>query len=221
MSREFARVFGVDFFSVVSRGSQFKVESFMFRIAKPESFVLISPSRRDVNTYSLTLDARNLFVLYQVGKQNAAECMPLIMEPASAFYSSPLVVLDFQSLYPSIMIAYNYCYSTCLGRIRDFKGAYKLGVSDHFDIPPKLLQKLQDHITGDFRNIVLLSLNSKENNCSCGEWHYVCETQRAERLVREDVGGAFGYQSDGKTSNEECKWRQSKFSWNIHSEQGN
>ena len=46
---EFARVFGVDFFSVLSRGSQFKVESFMFRIAKPESFVLLSPSKQDVS----------------------------------------------------------------------------------------------------------------------------------------------------------------------------
>jgi DNA polymerase zeta len=46
--REFARVFGVDFFSVISRGSQFKVESFMFRIAKPESFVLRSPNKREV-----------------------------------------------------------------------------------------------------------------------------------------------------------------------------
>ena len=49
MRREFARVFGVDFFSVISRGSQFKVESFMSRIAKPESFVLLSPSKSDVS----------------------------------------------------------------------------------------------------------------------------------------------------------------------------
>ena len=47
-NREFARVFGVDWFSVISRGSQFKVESFMFRIAKPESLVLLSPGKDDV-----------------------------------------------------------------------------------------------------------------------------------------------------------------------------
>ncbi|CAA7265792.1 unnamed protein product [Cyclocybe aegerita] len=126
---EFARVFGVDFFSVLTRGSQFKVESFMFRIAKPESFVLISPSKNDV------------------GKQNAAECMPLIMEPASAFYTSPLLVLDFQSLYPSIMIAYNYCYSTCLGRVVGFKGKNKFGVIDDLEIPPHLLEQLRDRVT--------------------------------------------------------------------------
>ncbi|KAG2061849.1 hypothetical protein BDR06DRAFT_945889 [Suillus hirtellus] len=125
---EFARVFGVDFYSVISRGSQFKVESFMFRIAKPESFVLLSPSKQDV------------------GKQNAAECMPLIMEPLSAFYNGPVVVLDFQSLYPSIMIAYNYCYSTCLGRIVDFQGRNRFGVVD-LQRPHGLLENLQDHIT--------------------------------------------------------------------------
>ncbi|EST07879.1 DNA-directed DNA polymerase, family B, multifunctional domain protein [Kalmanozyma brasiliensis GHG001] len=119
---EFARIYGIDFFSVISRGSQFKVESIMLRIAKPENFVLISPSRA------------------QVGKQNAAECLPLIMEPQSAFYKGPLIVLDFQSLYPSIMIAYNLCYSTCLGRVAGFKGTSKFGVTDY--APPKGLLSL-------------------------------------------------------------------------------
>ncbi|KAG9286506.1 hypothetical protein G9A89_014672 [Geosiphon pyriformis] len=96
---EFSQIFGIDFYSVLSRGSQFKVESIMLRIAKPESFVLISPSRE------------------QVANQRAAECIPLIMEPQPEFYNSPILVLDFQSLYPSIMIAYNYCYSTCLGKL--------------------------------------------------------------------------------------------------------
>ncbi|KAF3314982.1 DNA polymerase zeta [Orbilia oligospora] len=111
---EQARLLGVDFFSVFSRGSQFKVESLMFRIAKPENYVLISPSRK------------------QVGSQNALECIPLVMEPQSNFYTSPVLVLDFQSLYPSVMIAFNYCYSTCLGRIVQWKGGVnKLGFTDY------------------------------------------------------------------------------------------
>jgi DNA polymerase zeta len=124
---EQARLLGVDFFSVFSRGSQFKVESLMFRIAKPESFILVSPSRK------------------QVGAQNALECLPLVMEPQSAFYSSPLLVLDFQSLYPSVMIAYNYCYSTCLGRITNWRGTNKLGFAD-FRRAPGLLELVQDKL---------------------------------------------------------------------------
>ena len=149
-NREFARVFGVDWFSVISRGSQFKVESFMFRIAKPESLVLLSPSKDDVRPPSSPQAASHVprFILvWQVGRQNAAECMPLIMEPKSDFYNCPLLVLDFQSLYPSIMIAYNYCYSTCLGRAVDFKGQNKLGVTDLARVPG-LLGTMENHING-------------------------------------------------------------------------
>lgn len=52
----------------------------------------------------------------QVGSQPATEALPLVMEPESRMYTSPLVVLDFQSLYPSLIIAYNLCYTTCIGR---------------------------------------------------------------------------------------------------------
>lgn len=124
---EQARLLGVDFFSVFSRGSQFKVESLMFRIAKPENFLLVSPSRR------------------QVGGQNALECLPLVMEPQSDFYTSPMLVLDFQSLYPSVMIAYNYCYSTFLGRIVNWRGQNKMGFTT-FQRQHRLLELLKDEI---------------------------------------------------------------------------
>lgn len=124
---EQARLLGVDFFSVFSRGSQFKVESIMFRIAKPENFLLVSPSKK------------------QVGGQNALECLPLVMEPQSAFYNSPLLVLDFQSLYPSVMIAYNYCYSTFMGRIKNWRGTSKMGFSE-YSRQRGLLLLLQDYI---------------------------------------------------------------------------
>ncbi|KAE9987820.1 hypothetical protein EG327_003611 [Venturia inaequalis] len=124
---EQARLIGVDFFSVISRGSQFKVESLMFRIAKPENYILVSPSRK------------------QVGQQNALECLPLVMEPQSAFYSSPVLVLDFQSLYPSVMIAYNYCYSTFLGRITSWRGTNKMGFTD-FKREPRLLEIVKEYV---------------------------------------------------------------------------
>lgn len=124
---EQARLLGVDFFSVFSRGSQFKVESLMFRIAKPENFLLPSPSRK------------------QVGQQNALECLPLVMEPQSDFYNSPLLVLDFQSLYPSVMIAYNYCYSTFLGRVVNWRGQNKMGFTD-YQREQRLLELLKDQI---------------------------------------------------------------------------
>lgn len=85
---------------------------------------------------------------FQVGKQNAAEAQPLIFEPDSQFYKDPVIVLDFQSLYPSIMIGYNYCYSTCLGRVERFKGVQKLGWEE-VRLPPGMLELLQDDITSE------------------------------------------------------------------------
>lgn len=45
---ELARVFGIDFYSVFSRGSQYRVESMMLRLAHTQNFLLISPSRQQV-----------------------------------------------------------------------------------------------------------------------------------------------------------------------------
>jgi DNA polymerase zeta len=39
------------------------------------------------------------------------------MEPEAGYYKDPVLVLDFQSLYPSMMIAYNLCFSTCIGAL--------------------------------------------------------------------------------------------------------
>ncbi|CAD7702237.1 unnamed protein product [Ostreobium quekettii] len=95
---ELARTFGIDFFSVLTRGTQYRVESMMVRLAHSQNYLMVSPSKK------------------QVHHQPAMECLPLVMEPQSRLYTDPVVVLDFQSLYPSVIIAYNLCYSTCLGR---------------------------------------------------------------------------------------------------------
>ncbi|XP_073158485.1 DNA polymerase zeta catalytic subunit isoform X2 [Henckelia pumila] len=109
---ELARVFGIDFFSVLSRGSQYRVESMFLRLAHTQNYLAISPGNQ------------------QVANQPAMECLPLVMEPESSFYADPVIVLDFQSLYPSMVIAYNLCFCTCLGKISPSKENC-LGVSSY------------------------------------------------------------------------------------------
>ncbi|KAL9379007.1 hypothetical protein Peur_027489 [Populus x canadensis] len=123
---ELARVFGIDFFSVLSRGSQYRVESMFLRLAHTQNYLAISPGNQ------------------QVASQPAMECLPLVMEPESGFYADPVVVLDFQSLYPSMIIAYNLCFCTCLGNVAPSK-ANTLGVSS-FSTDPSVLRDLKDKI---------------------------------------------------------------------------
>ncbi|XP_031766612.2 DNA polymerase zeta catalytic subunit isoform X2 [Galleria mellonella] len=108
---ELARLFGLQWWEVLSRGSQFRVESLMLRAARPLNLIALSPTVK------------------QRAAMRAPECLPLIFEPESRFYSDPVIVLDFQSLYPSMMIAYNYCFSTCIGRVQNINGdaAYEFG----------------------------------------------------------------------------------------------
>ncbi|XP_035890639.1 DNA polymerase zeta catalytic subunit isoform X2 [Anopheles stephensi] len=125
---ELAKLFGIQFYEVLSRGSQFRVESMMLRIAKPKNFVSVSPS------------------IQQRAHMRAPEYLPLILEPNSRFYADPIIVLDFQSLYPSIIIGYNYCFSTCLGRIEHLgedTTSFEFGAS-HLRVPPKMLKALLD-----------------------------------------------------------------------------
>lgn len=40
----------------------------------------------------------------------------IVIEPRKGYYNSPIATLDFASLYPSIMMAYNLCYSSLLSQ---------------------------------------------------------------------------------------------------------
>lgn len=54
-----------------------------------------------------------------------------VIEPERGFYNVPIATLDFSSLYPSIMIAHNLCYTTLL----DIKDIDKLGDVDYITTP--------------------------------------------------------------------------------------
>ncbi len=79
---------------------QYRVESLLLRTARRLNFLLPSPN------------------IVHRARQRAPEAIPLTLEPQSGLHiDAPVVVLDFQSLYPSIAIAYNYCFSTAVGRL--------------------------------------------------------------------------------------------------------
>lgn len=39
-----------------------------------------------------------------------------VIEPQKGYYDVPIATLDFSSLYPSIMMAHNLCYTTLLDK---------------------------------------------------------------------------------------------------------
>lgn len=90
---EMARVTGVPLNFLIFRGQQVKVLSQLMRKAKSLNFFL---PVMDVTATDETYEGAT------------------VIEPERGFYNEPIATLDFASLYPSIMIAHNLCYTTLL-----------------------------------------------------------------------------------------------------------
>lgn len=90
---EMARVTGVPMNYLLTRGQQVKVVSQLYRKAMQENLVI--PAMKSEGTEDQYEGAT-------------------VIEPKKAYYADPIVTLDFSSLYPSIMMAHNLCYSTLL-----------------------------------------------------------------------------------------------------------
>lgn len=150
--------------------------------------------------------------LLQVASQPAMECLPLVMEPESGFYSDPVVVLDFQSLYPSMIIAYNLCFCTCLGKVVPSK-TNTLGVSP-FVPEQHILQDLKDQILLTPNGVMfvpskviqsILFSYSAVMICGQDELSLICTVQcyhtDSKRCTSPSIGRNFINQNNGKTSN--------------------
>ncbi|KAH8663934.1 DNA polymerase delta catalytic subunit [Xylariales sp. PMI_506] len=88
---EMARITGVPFNYLLSRGQQIKFLSQLFRKALEQKLVI--PNLRSE------------------GSDEQYEGATVI-EPIRGYYDVPIATLDFASLYPSIMQAHNLCYTT-------------------------------------------------------------------------------------------------------------
>ncbi|XP_052808091.1 uncharacterized protein LOC128236972 isoform X1 [Mya arenaria] len=170
---EFARVFGIEFYHVLSRGSQYRVESMMLRVAKPMNYIPVSPS------------------VHQRARMKAPECIALTLEPESRFYTDPVVVVDFQSLYPSIMIAYNYCFSTCLGRLnclnKAHEGAIDFGCTS-LSLDPAVIKKLSGKVSVSPNGVVFCTQEVKRGVISV----MVEEILKTRLMVKKAMGNYKG-----------------------------
>ena len=94
---EMARVTGVPLDFLLSRGQQIKVLSMLFRKCRPIG-LLVPTLRRGGGAEESTFEGAT------------------VIDPIKGFYNEPIATLDFASLYPSIMMAHNLCYSTLVAR---------------------------------------------------------------------------------------------------------
>jgi DNA polymerase delta subunit 1 len=91
---EMARVTGVPFNYLLSRGQQVKFISQLFRKALEQQLVIPNSKSQDEQDY-----------------EGAT-----VIEPKRGYYGVPIATLDFASLYPSIIQAHNLCYTTLLNK---------------------------------------------------------------------------------------------------------
>ncbi|KAL6070419.1 DNA polymerase delta catalytic subunit, variant 2 [Balamuthia mandrillaris] len=96
---EMARVTGVPISYLLTRGQQIKVLSQLYRMAMTEDLLIPALKVNRPKT-----DDKG-----QKGYEGA-----IVISPKTGFYEQPIATLDFSSLYPSIMIAHNLCYSTLI-----------------------------------------------------------------------------------------------------------
>lgn len=90
---EMARVTGVPLSCLLTRGQQIKVVSQLLRKAKERGYLM--PSHTGQSSEEQYEGAT-------------------VIEPKRGYYADPITTLDFASLYPSIMMAHNLCYTTLL-----------------------------------------------------------------------------------------------------------
>lgn len=102
---EMARVTGVPLSYLQTRGQQIKVVSQLIRKAMEKDLL--------IPTYQS-----------QQGDDNFEGAT--VIEPKRGYYDKPVATLDFSSLYPSIMMAHNLCYTSLLKA----GGAAQFGLAD-------------------------------------------------------------------------------------------
>ena len=100
---EMARVTGVPLSFLLARGQSIKVLSQILRKAKQRGLLVPHMAKKGGG------EQADGGVAYEGAT---------VLDAKAGYYEMPVATLDFASLYPSIMMAHNLCYSTLVPRDR-------------------------------------------------------------------------------------------------------
>jgi len=116
---QMSQVTGVPLTSILHRGQQIRTLLLMLRQVKRRC-------RLDSTHHRWFLPDEFKKIPVEGGFEGA-----VVITPKPGFYETPVVTLDFASLYPSIMRAYNMCFSTLIPRFADTFGKYEWSPETH------------------------------------------------------------------------------------------
>ena len=132
---EMARVCGVPLDYLLNRGQQIKVFSMLLRRCRAENLLVPNLAKHGNNE--------------DVKFEGAT-----VIEPKRAFYEEPIATLDFASLYPSIMQAYNLCYSTLISKT-DAERQFPGGSGTAYKPSPQCVDGVHHFVTAQTRRGIL------------------------------------------------------------------
>ena len=152
-----SKLAGGIFNEIKSRGSQFRVEGCLLPTILNKGFVPLSISS------------------YARENMPATEWIACTLEPQSGYHENPVSVLDFQSLYPSVICAFNIDYGSYLGQAKQFLEMISSEEGSNFNVSEGvevyisserkklLLQKLSKTRIAETVNSSLFILDKKES----------------------------------------------------------
>lgn len=110
-----ARVTGVPLEYLTTRGVQIRVYTLLLRRCYLDGEYVV-PNKPHNNRHPASPTGDIMFADFGTTSAKDGEGYQgaTVLDPVRGFHADPVITLDFASLYPSIMIAYNLCYSTLL-----------------------------------------------------------------------------------------------------------
>lgn len=188
---EMARVCGIPMSYLISKGQQIKVMGQLLRKTRKENYI--------VPYIPVPKDKKNL----------ESYIGAIVIPPVRKFHNTPVSTLDFNSLYPSIMMAHNLCYTTLIQKQEaetNFSpDDYTITPAGHYFLKSKirqgLLPSILDSLLGarkiakkDMAYAGKMAKECEENEDEAENWRFKYSVQDGRQLaLKISANSVYGF----------------------------